>query len=115
MKTPAVAAMPTSTRPRLKVCCVVRAAFSPIERSRHGTRPVSFATVTERLLGVGGGLGMEDWVARRALRGAAGAIAGRKPARKTKRGEASLSGTSLFAMSSVYRDCVGVLGACEKR
>ena len=69
-----------------------------MERFCQGTRPVSFTTVTERLLVVGGVFGEADCVARRALRGAAVVIAGRKPARKTKRGEASLSGDSLAAM-----------------
>ena len=37
---------PTITTPRLKVCWVVRAAFSLVLRLPHLTRPSSFATVT---------------------------------------------------------------------
>lgn len=54
--------------------------------------------VTDRLLAVGGLFGEADCVARRAFRGVVDVIAGRKPARKTNRGEASLSGDSLVAM-----------------
>lgn len=69
-----------------------------MERFCQGTRPVSLTMVTDRLLAVGGVFGEADCVARRAFRGVADVIAGRKPARKTKRGEASLSGDSLAAM-----------------
>lgn len=34
--------------PRLKDCCVVRAAFSPKESSFQGTAPVSLTMVTAR-------------------------------------------------------------------
>jgi hypothetical protein len=62
-------------------------------------RPVSFTTVIDFLLLTGGLFGAEDWVvARRALIGAAVVIAGRNPARKTKSGEASLSGVNRAAM-----------------
>lgn len=78
-----------------------------MERFCQGTRPVSLTMVTDRLLVVGGLFGEADCVARRALRGVASVIAGRKPARKTKRGEASLSGDNLAAIvfsqgSSIY-------------
>lgn len=69
-----------------------------MDRFCQGTRPVSFTMVTDRLLAVGGLFGEADCVARRAFRGVADVIAGRKPARKTNRGEASLSGDSLAAM-----------------
>jgi hypothetical protein len=61
-------------------------------------RPVSFTTVTERLLGVGGVFEEADWVARRAFRGVVVVMAERKPARKTKRDEVNRSGDSLAAM-----------------
>jgi hypothetical protein len=41
-----VNATPATTMTRLKLCCVVRAAFSPTERSLHRTRPSSLITVT---------------------------------------------------------------------
>lgn len=69
-----------------------------MERFCHGTRPVSLTMVTDLLLAAGGLCGEADCVARRAFRGVAGVIAGRKPARKTNRGEANLSGDSLAAM-----------------
>ena len=69
-----------------------------MDRFCQGTRPVSFTMVTDRLLAVGGLFGEADCVARRAFRGVADVIAGRKPARKTNRGEASLSGDTLAAM-----------------
>lgn len=57
---------PTNTRRKLKDCCVLLATFSPVLSSFHGTRPVSFATVTARLEDVGV-LGSElDVVAARA-------------------------------------------------
>lgn len=70
-----------------------------MERFCQGTRPVSFTIVTERLLVVGELFGGGDCVvARRALRGVAVVIAGRNPARNTKRGEASLRGDNLAAI-----------------
>ena len=46
--TPPVAKRPRRTRPTLKVCWVVRAAFSPRLRFFQGMLPVSFTTVTAR-------------------------------------------------------------------
>jgi hypothetical protein len=69
-----------------------------MERFCQGTRPVSLTMVTDRLLAVGGLFGEVDCVARRAFRGVADVIAGRMPARKTNRGDASLSGDILAAM-----------------
>jgi hypothetical protein len=54
-----VATMPTSTTTRLKLCCVVRTAFSPGESSDHFTRPVSPVNVIDLRCGGGGGGGDE--------------------------------------------------------
>ena len=87
-----------------------------MDRFCQGTRPVSLTMVTDRLLAVGGLFGEADCVARRAFRGVADVIAGRKPARKTNRGVASLSGDSLAAMVffaiSECRYLVFITGMC---
>lgn len=49
-----VSTRPTRTSPKLKLCCVARAAFSGIERSLHATYPSSLNGVTLRLLGPSG-------------------------------------------------------------
>ena len=54
-----VATIPTSTTTRLKLCCVVRTAFSPGDRSDHRMRPVSPASV----IGLRGGEGVGVLVA----------------------------------------------------
>lgn len=56
--------IPSNTMPRLKDCCVVRAAFSPSDRSFHGTAPVSLTTVTDRRRGEAS-FGKEEVVAWR--------------------------------------------------
>lgn len=48
-----VSAMPTRTKPKLKLCCVALAAFSPAESSLHGTKPSSLNAVTLRRRAVG--------------------------------------------------------------
>lgn len=87
-----------------------------MERFCQGTRPVSFTMVTDRLLAVGGVLGEADCVARRAFRGVADVIAGRKPARKMNRGEDSLSADNLAAMvlsQEVSIGCYLVVVVCD--
>jgi hypothetical protein len=50
-----VRTIPAMTRPKLKLCCVARAAFSPADSSAHGTNPSSLKAVTfrRRVLGLG--------------------------------------------------------------
>lgn len=64
--------------------------------------------VTDLLLAAGGLFGEADCVARRAFRGVADVIAGRTPARKTNKGEASLSGDSLADMMFSQVICVDI-------
>jgi hypothetical protein len=58
-----VASTPTNTTTRLKLCCVVRTAFSPGERSDHLTCPVSPVNVMLLRCGPGVGFGVELCVA----------------------------------------------------
>jgi hypothetical protein len=58
-----VAITPKATTTRLKLCCVVRTAFSPGERSDHLTCPVSPVSVMPFRCGAGEGLGVEPCVA----------------------------------------------------
>lgn len=46
-----VSTRPTRTKPKLKLCCVARAAFSGIESSAQGTYPSSLKGVTPRRFG----------------------------------------------------------------
>lgn len=48
--------MPTRIMPKLKLCWVALAAFSPAERSFHGTNPSSLNGVTLRRRGPGAGV-----------------------------------------------------------
>jgi hypothetical protein len=58
-----VAKMPTTTTTRLKLCCVVRTAFSPGDKSDHRTCPVSPVSVIDFRCGCGVGLLVELCVA----------------------------------------------------
>lgn len=69
-----VATMPTRTTTKLKLCCVVRTAFSPGDSSDHRTWPVSPVKEMDFLCGFGGGLLVELcvacawWVVEKAMR-----------------------------------------------
>lgn len=54
-----VSTRPTRTNPKLKLCCVARAAFSGAESSLHGTYPSSLNGVTLRRFGP---KGVDPWV-----------------------------------------------------
>jgi hypothetical protein len=54
-----VAIMPTRTTTKLKLCCVVRTAFSPGDKSDHCTRPVSPVNVIDFRCGCDVGLLVE--------------------------------------------------------
>lgn len=58
--TPAVRPMPSKTMARFRDCCVPRAAFSRIERSVHGTWPVSDVMVMCLRVGFGLDPALED-------------------------------------------------------
>jgi hypothetical protein len=58
-----VAITPNATTTKLKLCCVVRTAFSTGERSDHLTCPVSPVKVMPFRCGAGEGCGVEPCVA----------------------------------------------------
>jgi hypothetical protein len=95
-----VAMIPTATTSKLTLCCVVRTAFSPGERSDHLTWPVSPERVILLRCGCGGvdGWGVELCAARaRARRADAGWMRGR---RKDGRSRAMAS-TGLYIAAMV--------------
>jgi len=69
-----VATMPTRTTTKLKLCWVVRTAFSPGDRSDHRTWPVSPVKEIDFLCGFGVGLLVDVcvacawWVVEKAMR-----------------------------------------------